>query len=141
LAVGAGLIYFILRIGKLVFGRHKLSLAPESKIVFTETRSRCRIEPFRMRTCFIAARTRSWFVPATVELVDRCYKDVVVRLSPAALRIDDEKLNPEEVLHWKQSALRSCCHVKPWALATSNFMGAILARSWAGRPLFFPAGL
>jgi leader peptidase (prepilin peptidase)/N-methyltransferase len=32
-----------------------------------------------------------------VELVDRCYKDVVIRLSPDALRIDDETLNPETV--------------------------------------------
>src|SRR5437773_2139931 len=37
LGVGAGLIYFILRAGKLVFGRQKLALPPDTKIIFTET--------------------------------------------------------------------------------------------------------
>jgi leader peptidase (prepilin peptidase) / N-methyltransferase len=32
-----------------------------------------------------------------VELVDRCYKSVRVRLSAATLEIGEEKLNPEEV--------------------------------------------
>jgi leader peptidase (prepilin peptidase)/N-methyltransferase len=35
----------------------------------------------------------------TVELVDRCYKNVVVRLSPSLLEIEEEKLNPENVPH------------------------------------------
>src|SRR4051812_43177123 len=36
-ATGAGLIYFILRMGKLLFGRQKLSLPVDTRIVFTET--------------------------------------------------------------------------------------------------------
>src|SRR5512133_27996 len=35
--VGAGLVYAILRAGKLLFGRHRLNLAPGTRIVFTET--------------------------------------------------------------------------------------------------------
>ena len=35
--MGAGLIYFILRLGKLLFGRQKLALPADSKIIFTET--------------------------------------------------------------------------------------------------------
>src|SRR4051794_35634477 len=35
--VGAGLIYAILRMGKLLFGRQKVSLPNEGKIIFTET--------------------------------------------------------------------------------------------------------
>src|SRR6266853_5185216 len=37
IAVGAGLIYLILRLGKLVFGRQKLALAADTKVTFTET--------------------------------------------------------------------------------------------------------
>src|SRR6185503_9547341 len=36
-AVGGGLIYLILRAGKLLFGRQKLELAADSRIIFTET--------------------------------------------------------------------------------------------------------
>src|SRR6266496_772468 len=37
LVVGAGVIYFILRMGKLLFGRQKLALPADTKIVFGET--------------------------------------------------------------------------------------------------------
>jgi hypothetical protein len=38
----------------------------------------------------------------TVELVDRSYKNVTVRLSPAALEIGDEEMNPDGVPTWRR---------------------------------------
>jgi hypothetical protein len=35
--VGAGVVYGILRLGKLLFGRYKLALAAGQRILFTET--------------------------------------------------------------------------------------------------------
>ena len=37
IGVGAGLVYFALRVGKLAFGRQQLALAGETKIIFTDT--------------------------------------------------------------------------------------------------------
>ena len=54
----------------------------------------------------------------TVELVDRCYKDVRVRLSPTRCEIGDEKLNPEEVPHLEAVSRKSCCRAKRWGWAT-----------------------
>src|SRR5215211_1180493 len=37
MAIGAGVVYGILRIGKLLFGREKIELAPGSRVIFTES--------------------------------------------------------------------------------------------------------
>jgi len=99
MVAGGGIIYFILRIGKLVFGRQRVKLPAEARIVFTENgielpdKSVPYEEVFYRQSDTIVMRAR------TVELVDRCYKDVTVRLSPELLRIEDERLNPETVPH------------------------------------------
>jgi len=99
MVAGGGIIYFILRIGKLVFGRQRVKLPAEARIVFTENgielpdKSVPYGEVFYRQSDTIVMRAR------TVELVDRCYKDVTVRLSPELLRIEDERLNPETVPH------------------------------------------
>src|SRR2546423_479289 len=99
MGVGAGLIYAIVRLGKLAFGRHKVTLPAETRIVFTETgvqlpdRAIPYEEIFYRQSDTIVLRAR------TVELVDRCYKEVLVRLSPAVLRIEDEEYTPETVPH------------------------------------------
>ena len=37
MGIGAGLVYLIVRLGKLLFGKQRLDLEPGSKVVFTET--------------------------------------------------------------------------------------------------------
>lgn len=99
IAVGAGLIYGILRLGKLMFGRQKLALHGETKIVFSETglilpdKAIPYDEVFYRRTDTIGLRAR------TAEMVDRGYQDVMVRLSPEKLRISDDEFDPETVPH------------------------------------------
>jgi leader peptidase (prepilin peptidase)/N-methyltransferase len=96
-AVGAGVVYGILRLGKLLFGRQRLQLSSETKIVFSETavhlpdREFLYEELFYRKSDVIALRAR------TVELVDRCYKDVEVRLSPSSLAISGETMDPGDV--------------------------------------------
>jgi len=95
--VGGGIIYAVLRLGKLLFGRHRLKLPNEAKIVFSETalhlpdREISYDELFYRKSDAIVVRAR------TVELVDRGYKDVTVRLSPSMLQIGDEKMSPDDV--------------------------------------------
>ena len=125
LGIGGGVIYFILRLGKLLFGRQKLELPPDSKIIFTETAVHLPEkeipydELFYRQSDTIALRAR------TVELVDRCYKDVLVRLSPAALRIGEENLNPEEVPHLEAISAEIVLPREAMGLGDVKFMAGI----------------
>jgi leader peptidase (prepilin peptidase)/N-methyltransferase len=125
MAVGAGLVYLILRLGKLAFGRHKLALPAHTRIVFSETalhlpdRDIPYEELFYRQSDVIALRAR------TVELVDRCYKDVRVRLSPTLLRIGDEELNPEEVPHLEAVSTEIVLPREAMGLGDVKFAGAI----------------
>ncbi|HWQ91307.1 MAG TPA: A24 family peptidase, partial [Clostridia bacterium] len=61
----------------------------------------------------------------TVELIDRCYKDVVVRLSPSALYIGPEKLNPESVPHLEAVTSQVVLPREAMGLGDVKFMAAI----------------
>src|SRR6185369_11165692 len=62
---------------------------------------------------------------STVELVDRCYKNVLVRLSPALLQIGEEKLNPEEVPHMEAVSEEIVLPREAMGLGDVKFMGGI----------------
>jgi leader peptidase (prepilin peptidase)/N-methyltransferase len=123
--VGGGIIYLILRIGKLLFGRQRVSLPAESKIVFTETgiqlpdRAVPYEDVFYRQSDTIVMRAR------TVELVDRCYKDVTVRLSPELLRIEEEQLNPETVPHLEAVSTEIVLPREAMGFGDVKFMAAI----------------
>jgi leader peptidase (prepilin peptidase)/N-methyltransferase len=64
MAVGAGVVYLIVRIGKVLFGRHDIELPPHTRIVFTETAVVLPDKEIRSRICSIANRTWSRCKPA-----------------------------------------------------------------------------
>jgi leader peptidase (prepilin peptidase) / N-methyltransferase len=125
MALGAGLIYLIVRLGKLAFGRHKVTLPAETKIVFTETgiqlpdRAVAYEELFYRQSDTIVLRAR------TVELIDRCYKNVVVRLSPAVLRIEEEEYQPETVPHLEAVSSEIVLPREAMGFGDVKFMAAI----------------
>jgi leader peptidase (prepilin peptidase)/N-methyltransferase len=125
MAVGAALIYGILRLGKLVFGRHKVPLPPDTKIVFTETAVQLPDRVIAYEDLFYRKSDAIIVRARTVELVDRCYKDVLVRLSPASLRIGDETLNPEAVPCLEAVSSEIVLPREAMGLGDVKFMGAI----------------
>jgi leader peptidase (prepilin peptidase)/N-methyltransferase len=94
-AAGAGIVYAILRLGKLLFGRQKIKFPQETKVIFSDT---CLHLPdkevpydelfWRKSDAIVAGAKR-------VEMIDRSYLDAIVRISPSSLRIEQDKFEPE----------------------------------------------
>src|SRR3984957_16168024 len=82
-AVGAGVVYAILRLGKLLFGRQRLKLAAVTRVVFSDTSLHLPDKEISYDELFYRKTDAIVLEAQTVELVDRGYKNVTVRLSPA----------------------------------------------------------
>ncbi len=125
LAIGAGVIYLILRGFKLLLGRHRLKLPEGARIIFSETdlyfdgQSIPYEEVFYRRSDAIVLSARR------LELVDRCYKDVRVRLSPTLLQIGDEKIDPEQVPYMEAETTEVVLPREVMGLGDVKFMGGI----------------
>ena len=125
IAVGGGVVYGILRAGKFLFGRQRIALAQDSKVVFTETdlclpdREIPYEELFYRRSDMIALHAR------TLELADRCYRDVWIRLEPDRLRIGDEEFDPEAVPHMEAVSAEIVLPREAMGLGDVKFMAAV----------------
>ena len=125
MAVGAGIVYLIVRLGKLAFGRQKLALPAETRIVFTETAVQLPDRAIPYEELFYRPSDTIVLQARTVELVDRCYKDVVVRLSPSLLRIEEEELNPETVPYLEAVSSQIVLPREAMGFGDVKFMAAI----------------
>lgn len=99
IAVGGGLVYLILRGGKLAFGKEKLELQPDTRLVFTETGLQFPDKEIPYNEIFYRKSDAIQLFAKTAELPDRCYFKAVLSLTPSELKIGEETLNPEEVPH------------------------------------------
>jgi len=99
MAVGAGVVYAILRLGKVLFGRYRLELPADSKVVFTENAVKLPGQEIAYEELFYRASDAIHLKARTLELVDRCYLNVTVRLQPDRLQIGEDTFEPEKVLH------------------------------------------
>ena len=99
IAIGGGIVYSVLRLGKLLFGRQKMKLPGDTKICFTETALCLPDQEISYEEIFYRKSDTIVLEARTVELIDRSYRNVTLRLSPSALKIGDETLDPESVPH------------------------------------------
>jgi leader peptidase (prepilin peptidase)/N-methyltransferase len=97
--VGAGAVYAMLRLGKLLFGMRKVRLEPATKVYFTETALVLPGEEISYQELLYRPSDTIKLQASIVELCDRCYRDVSVRLSADKLMIGDEELDPNTVTH------------------------------------------
>jgi leader peptidase (prepilin peptidase)/N-methyltransferase len=125
MAVGGGIIYAILRVGKLVFGRQKITLPGDTRIIFSETAVHLPDQEIPYEDVFYRQSDTIALHARTVELVDRCYKDVRVRLSPTRLRIGEEELNPEDVPYLEAVCGKIVLPREAMGLGDVKFMAAI----------------
>jgi leader peptidase (prepilin peptidase) / N-methyltransferase len=123
--IGAGVVYLILRVGKMLFGKQQLELQPGSRIVFTDTALVLPERSIPYEDLFYRKSDTITFEAKVVELIDRCYKTVRIRLSPEKLEIDDESLDPEQVPHLEAVTDRMVLPREAMGLGDVKFMAAI----------------
>lgn len=125
IAAGAGIVYAVLRGGKLLFGRQKLKLPLETTIVFSETALCLPDKEIAYEELFYRKTDAIVFHARTVELVDRGYANATVRLSPSRLLIDKEEINPETVAHMEAVCSEIVLPREAMGLGDVKFMAAI----------------
>lgn len=125
MGVGAGVIYAILRAGKLMFGRQKVALPADTKIIFGETAVVLPDKEIPYEELFFRKSDVIVLKARTLEMVDRGYANVEVRLSPERLRIGDEEFNPEEVKHLEAMSAEIVLPREAMGFGDVKFMGAI----------------
>jgi len=125
IAAGAGIIYLILRLGKLIFGRQKVALNPDTRVVFTETAVHLPDQEIPYEDLFYRPSDAITLYARQVEFVDRCYKEVRVRLTPASLQIGEEELKPEAEPHMEAVTAEVVFPREAMGLGDVKFMAAI----------------
>jgi leader peptidase (prepilin peptidase)/N-methyltransferase len=125
MGVGAGVIYCIVRLGKWLFGRHRVALPADTRIIFTETGLQWDDEHIPYEELFYRQSDVIALQARTVELADRCYKDVAVRLTPARLRIGNDEFDPETVPYLEAVSAEIVLPREAMGVGDVKFMGAI----------------
>jgi leader peptidase (prepilin peptidase)/N-methyltransferase len=125
IGVGAGVIYLILRLGKLLFGRQRISLPPGSRIIFTETALVLPDQEVPYEELFYRKSDSIALEARHIELIDRCYKAARLQLRPDELRIGDDRFDPETVPHLEATTDRMVLPREAMGLGDVKFMAAI----------------
>ena len=125
IGVGAGLVYLVLRAGKLAFGRQRITFAGDTKMTFTDTTLVLPDKEIPYEELFYRKSDAIELHARMVKLGDRSYRDVLVRLTPTSLHIGDEICNPEDVSQMEAAGTEIVLPREAMGLGDVKFMAAI----------------
>ncbi len=126
IAVASGTVYVALRGGKLLFGRERVKLEPDSKLIFTENHLQLpdgREIPYGEMLYRDTDVIRLF--ARRIELPEICYLEADVSLSAKELVVADQKFNPEEVKHMELITSELILPREAMGLGDVKFMAAI----------------
>lgn len=123
--VGGGVVYAILRLGKLLFGRQKVQLPSGTRIVFTETELVMPDEVIPYEEIFARRSDAIHMDASRLEMPDRCFWNVPVRIDPSRLRIGDQDFATEEVPHLEVTCDQIVLPREAMGFGDVKFMAAI----------------
>jgi len=125
LLLGVGIVYAIVRLGKLLFGRHDLDLGEPTTLVFTDEELVMPQETVPYEDLFYRESDTIVLHAARVEMVDRGYRDVPVRVSKSMLRIGEDEYDPEPIEWMEVVTDRLTVPREAMGFGDVKFMGAI----------------
>jgi leader peptidase (prepilin peptidase)/N-methyltransferase len=123
--VGAAVVQSVRLGGKLAFGREKIDLAGETRVVFTETALVLPDREVKYEDMFGRKTDAIRFHARRLELLDRCFADVPVSLSPIKLRIGDQEFDPELTPYMEALTSKMVLPRDAMGFGDVTFMGAI----------------
>lgn len=124
-AVGWGIVYAVVRAGKVMFGRQRVELPVDARIVFSESAVHLPDKDIPYEELFYRQSDEIILQARTLEVVDRCYANVKVRLSPKRLRIADEEFDPEAIHHMEAVSTEIVLPREAMGFGDVKFMAAI----------------
>lgn len=133
--LGAGVVFAMVELGKLLFGRQRVQLPEGARLVFTETDLHLPDQVLPYEDVFFRRSDAMRFHASRLELVDRCYREVAVelRLRGGTLRIGDEDVDPDTVTWMAAATERVTVPREAMGLGDVKFMAAIGAfTGWHG---------
>jgi len=125
LLLGVGIVYGIVRLGKVLFGRHDIELDEGTKLVFTDAELVLPHETVPYEDLFYRESDTIVLQATRVELVDRCYRNVAVRVSKSLLRIGEDEFDPEPIEWMEVVTDRLTVPREAMGFGDVKFMGAI----------------
>lgn len=125
IAVGGGVVYLVLRFGKLLFGRERIDVPAGGRVIFHDQGIQLPEREVLFEEIFYRESDAIVLEGTKVELADRCYPETKVRLSPKKLTIGDEEFEPETEPYLSAETATLTLPREAMGLGDVKFMAAI----------------